>query len=367
MELFTESTIQDRVKSLFTRGIENDRLAHAYLFYGESGRGKAAFAFELAKALNCTGAGSIPCNTCSSCIKINNLNHPDVQYFFPVSKQTKPETVAGLLKQKSKNHYMSIDIEGHKNIPIERIRELKNEAKYAPNEAKKRFFIIDGSEYFSREAANSFLKLLEEPPEDLMIILITNDLNALLDTIRSRCQPVFFPAFSEQQIQEIVKRYHPVDTDIVPLIKIAQHNLHKVLRLISFGAEDKRENVLEFLRALAAGQMLELAGIIDFLCQKRDKNYIIDFLDLLILWIRDAWHVQMVGESMEFINIDYRTSIEKFANFYNHADMNNITELIEKAIYDIERNAHQSLTLTHLALKINEQLVLRQTSEKEFA
>ena len=365
MEFFTQGIIQDRVRTFFTKGIENNRLAHAYLFYGEAGRGKAAFAFELAKALNCDNADTIPCNECPSCVKFNNLSHPDLQYIFPVSKQTKTETITDLLKQKAKNPYSSVDIEGHKNIPIEKIREFKNEAKYAPNEARKRFFIIDGSEYFSREAANSFLKLLEEPPQDLMIILITNDRNALLDTIRSRCKPVFFPAFSEGEIKSIVHKYHPVDFDLVPIIKIAQNNLLKIFQLITSDSDEKREHILKYLRALASNQMLELANVIDFLCQKRDKNYIIEFLDLLILWLRDAYYHQLMNNECDYINVDFKEPIEKFANFYMNVNINLIIELIEQAIRDTERNAHPSLTLTNLALQINEQLVLRSISERD--
>ncbi len=355
MEFFTKGIVQDRIRTFFTKGIENNRLAHAYLFYGEAGRGKAAFAFELAKALNCTNQESIPCNECPSCIKINNISHPDIQYVFPISKQTKTETVAELLKQKAKNPYSSIDIEGHKNIPIEKVRELKNEAKYAPNEAQKRFFIIDGCEYFSREAANSFLKLLEEPPADLTIILITNDRNVLLDTIRSRCQPIFFPAFNEEQIRAIIKIYNPVDFDLFPVIKIAQNNLLKVFKLIASDSDEKREYILKYLRALAGNQMLELADIIDFLCQKRDKNYIIDFLDLLILWLRDAYYYHLLDNG-DFINVDFKEPIEKFAEYSRRTNLDNIIELVEHAIWNIEWNAHQSLTLTNLALKINEQL-----------
>ena len=365
MEFFTKGIIQDRIKSFFVKGIENNRLAHAYLFYGEAGRGKAAFAFELAKALNCSGSDSCPCNVCPSCIKINNLSHPDLQYIFPISKQIKTEIISYAFKQKAKNPYSSIDIEGHKNIPIEKIRELKNEAKYAPNEAKMRFFIIDGCEYFSREAANSFLKLLEEPPESLMIILITNDRMALMDTIRSRCQPVFFPAFNDEQIKVIIDTYHPVDFDIAPIIKIAQKNLVKIFKLITSESEENREYILKYLRSLASNQMLDLANVVDFLCQKRDKNYIIEFLDLLILWIRDAFYHQLIDTNSDYINIDYKEPIEKFANFYKQVDMDAIIELIEQTIRDIDRNAHQSLTLTNLALQINEQLVLRSTPEKE--
>jgi DNA polymerase-3 subunit delta' len=366
MEFFTKGIVQDRVRTFFAKGIENNHLAHAYLFYGNTGCGKAAFAFELAKALNCTNQESVPCNECPSCIKINNISHPDIQYVFPISKQTKTETITELLKQKAKNPYSSIDIEGHKNIPIEKIREFRNEAKYAPHEAQKRFFIIDGCEYFSKEAANSFLKLLEEPPEDLMIILITNDRNALLDTIRSRCQPVFFPSFNEEQIKAIVNKYNPVDFDLFPVIKIAQNNLLRVFTLITSDSSEKREYILKYLRTLAGNQMLELADIIDFLCQKRDKNYIIDFLNLLILWLRDAYYYQLMDND-DFINVDFKEPIEKFAEYSRNTNLNTIIELVEESIRDFEQNAHQSLTLTNLALQINEQLILRSIPERESA
>lgn len=365
MEYFTQGIIQDKIKSFFIQGIKNNRLAHAYLFYGDTGRGKAAFTFELAKVLNCSASANLPCNECPSCIKINNLSHPDLQYIFPISKQTKTETISDIIKKKAKNPYSSIDIEGHKNIPIEKIREFRNEAKYAPNEAKMRFFIVEGCEYFSREAANSFLKLLEEPPENLMIILITNDRMALLDTIRSRCQPVFFPAFNDEQIKAIVDKYNPVNFDLKSIIKIAQKNLIKVFKIITDESDEKREYILKYLRSLASNQMLDLADVIDFLCQKRDKNYIIDFLNLLILWIRDAYYHQLLNDQSDFINIDYKESIEKFAKFYNQVDMDAIIILVEQAIHDIERNTHQSLTLTNLALQITEQFSLRSTPVKE--
>ena len=209
------------------------------------------------------------------------------------------------------------------------------------------------------------VKLLEEPPDDLMIILIANDRNALLDTIRSRCQPVFFPAFSVDEIKSIVNKYHPIDFDLVPVIKIAQNNLIKVFKLITSDSNEKREYILKYLRALASNQMLELASVIDFLCQKRDKNYIIDFLDLLILWLRDAFYYQLMNEDCDYINVDFKEQIEKFANYYKNVNIDSIIDLIEQAIRDIERNAHQSLTMTNLALQIKEQLLLRSVPEGE--
>ena len=365
MDLFADSIIQDRVKSIFVQSIENNRLAHAYLFYGHEGCGKEAFALELAKVLNCTSGDKKPCNNCPSCIKINQLIHPDLQYIFPLSKQTKQETIAEIKKAKAANPYAGFDIEGHKNIPIEKIRELKNEAKYAPFEAEHRFFVITGAEFFSREAANSFLKLLEEPPDNLIIILISEDLHSLLDTIRSRCQPVFFPSFSDQQITNIVSRYIPNVQDILSIARIAQYNLKKVFNILESDSSENRERVYQFLRAIATNNMLDVADVSDYLAQKRDKNNILDFLNLLILWLRDALHHQVLGDTKDFINLDYIEQIEKFANRYKQSNLQEMIEIIERTSLDIQRNAHPTLTLTNLALELNDHLIKTELPAKE--
>jgi DNA polymerase-3 subunit delta' len=365
MNLFSGSIIQERVKLFFTQCISNDRLAHAYLFYGNEGCGKTAFAFELAKVLNCTSEDDKPCNECPSCIKINNRQHPDIQFVFPVSKQTKPETISDFLKVHSKNPYLIFDIEGHKNIPIEKIRELKNEAKYAPFEATKRFFIIDGAEYFSRESANSFLKLLEEPPDNILIILITNNIHAILDTIRSRCQPVLFPTFSEEQLIEIIRMYNPEAPNVMNSIKMAQGNLKKVFELLNSDSDELRKLAYHFLRAVAAKNISEYSEIIENISQKRDKNYISEFLDLLILWYRDAIHILGLENSEDIINLDLKDSIEKFARHYENKNFENVIEMIENAAIDIKRNAHPALTLTDLAIRMQEELTASRIGTKE--
>lgn len=356
MNLFGQSFAQNRIKTIFSQSITSDRLAHAYIFYGSEGSGKEAFAFELAKALNCSSSEQQPCNNCPPCLKINHLNHPDVKYIFAVSKQTSTDEMTQFYKIKAANPYLVLPITGHRNLSIEIIRELKNEAKYAPYEAAKRFFIISGAEYFSREAANSFLKLLEEPPDNLIIILITDDYHALLDTIRSRCQPIYFPQFSDEQIQQILERFSPTDKDVVPLIRIARNNVKKIFEMLDSDYNEKRQLIYGFIKSVAADNILPISQTVDQITQKRDKNYVVELLDLLILWLRDALHNLILKDRNDLINIDYAESIEKFSIFFQNSNLEKLIEIVEQTMFDLQRNAHPALTLMNLAIQMKNEL-----------
>jgi DNA polymerase-3 subunit delta' len=352
MRYFEKLIIQDKIKSFFKKVIENDHLAHAYLFHGNKGTGKVAFALELAKTLNCINPEHKPCGECPACVKITSSSHPDVKLVFPISKSTKEEKRSGLIKQKTRHPFKKLAISGHLNIPIETIRELKKEAMYAPFEAKKRLFIISGIEYFSREAANSFLKLLEEPPHNLMIILITNDINSVLDTIRSRCQPVLFPMFSEEQLMKIVSRYFDANDDLKALIRINQHDIGEILDSIENSEEDIRPIILNYMRALASNNWIEINKINEAIVQTRDKNKAQEFINMMLLWVSDAFRFSTIESADDILNIDMQDVIVKFASHYKQIDYTQVINLLEQAYTDIKTNLNVSLTLTHLALNM---------------
>ncbi|HID39102.1 MAG TPA: DNA polymerase III subunit [Calditrichaeota bacterium] len=356
MTYFDKTIVQERVQRFFVKSIEQNRLAHAYIFYGSEGRGKEAFAFELAKAVNCLSENNRPCNSCSSCVKIIKFSHPDLKYFFAAPKRIKDSEIRALLKKKAANAYRALPVAGHKTINIEMIRQLKNEAKYAPHEAQKRFFIISDAHLFTREAANSFLKLLEEPPENLHIILITSELNVLLDTIRSRCQPVFFPPFDEQQINEIVKHHYTFEGNLTSLIRMAQFNLNKVFNFLEDDPAEKRELVYALFQNIAKGNISSIMDIIDRITGRRDKNLITDFLSLMILWLRDAMNRLITGDESLLVNTDYNEAIRKFADYFETTDFASTIALVEEARFDIERNGHPALILTNLVLNMSDAL-----------
>jgi DNA polymerase-3 subunit delta' len=357
MEFFDKYPVHEAIKQRITTSIDNDKLAHALLFYGPEGSGKEAFALELARYLNCDSTLNRPCYQCPSCGKITQLKHPDIKFLFPTSSKWKDEDIRTRLKKKADNPFARIDLPGHTVIQIERIRELKEEAKFASFEAKNKVFIISDAEKMSREGANSFLKLLEEPPEGLIIILITSSRHLLLDTIRSRCQQIYFPPLSPEDAARVVHLYHENVDNLRQITHIAQGNLKQIFDLMDLDLAAKRKHLIEYLRAAAAGKALDVLRVVDSLTMKRDKNFLKELLDLLILWFRDAVYLTAIGPETTITNLDYETELKKFSENYAKSDFNKIVQFIEEAQLNLQRNVFNPLLLTNLAFRINRELI----------
>ena len=163
------STIgHDKAVNALQRSLQEGRLSHAYLLVGPGHVGKMTLALDLARAVNCLGEQR-PCGECNQCRRIADGLHADV-HVLGVDSQTAgdgPSRVA---------------------IGIAQVRDVQREASLKPYEGRFRVFIFDGAEHLSEEAANSLLKILEEPPEQVILVLLASDAGQLLPTIVSRCQ-----------------------------------------------------------------------------------------------------------------------------------------------------------------------------------
>jgi DNA polymerase-3 subunit delta' len=356
VKYFEHITIQSKAIKKIKQSLTNYRLAHAYLFYGQEGCGKDAIALEVAKALNCHNNDSRPCNSCSSCKKISQFNHPDIKYIFPTSSSWSLNEIKDKLNLKAVNPYSKIDMSGHAIISIERIRELKNESKYAPYEADRKVYIISDADKMTRESSNSFLKLLEEPPENLFIILTTSFINSVLETIRSRCHMIYFPTLTYESALSVVKKYQNVDDETQKIIHIAQGNLKAIFQLLQQDVEEKRQMVYEYLRAVASGNVLNLIEIVDTITKQRDKNFLMDILNLLILWFKDALQLVYLGMDTEIINIDFKEEIKRFTQIYKTSNFENIINEIEKTLRKLHYNIYNPLLLTVLGIRIKNNL-----------
>ena len=296
-----------------------------------------------------------PCGECANCKRITHFNHPDVKFIFPAPKNIQNEQIKQIIQSKVKNPYGMLPLVGSKNISIDAIRELKEEAKYAAVEGGYRVIIISGAEHFSREAANSFLKLLEEPPEKFLIILITEALHVILDTIRSRCQPVYFPEFTDEQIEQIIRQYETVEVDLQPLIRMAHSNVKRIFQMLHADYSEQKKWLLAFIRAVAVENYFHVNELLEQIARGGQQNHL-ELLNLLNGWFTDVLHLQQDAQYQRLINIDLQEPLRKFSKSYTQIRLSEIIEGIENAQKAIESNAHPIMTWLNLAIHIHDWL-----------
>src|SRR5579862_39122 len=202
------STTQQSLQ-LLQRSLERGRLAHGYLFSGSDLESLEAIARTLAKTLNCEkpvckgGQAIDSCDHCLSCKKIEHQNHPDVHWVRPESKS--------------------------RIITVAQIRELMREIQLKPNESKIKVAIVVASDRLKVEGANAFLKTLEEPPADSVIILLTTDPQRMLETIVSRSLRLSFGDGSVRPIDDAQREWL---TDFSDLAGAEQKSLMSRYRLL---------------------------------------------------------------------------------------------------------------------------------------
>ena len=178
-QLWSEVFGQNDIKNILTNQILTNKISHAYIFSGSRGIGKTTFARLFSKTLNCKNRKENeiePCNHCESCISINNSNDFNI-----------------------------IEIDAASYTGVDNIRELRNIAKIPASEKSYKIFIIDEAHMLSKQAFNALLKILEEPPERVIFILATTEINKILDTILSRCQIFNFKKATLEEILQDMK------------------------------------------------------------------------------------------------------------------------------------------------------------------
>ncbi|HET6266406.1 MAG TPA: DNA polymerase III subunit delta' [Acidobacteriota bacterium] len=174
---FTDFAGNERIVEHFKKALERKQLGHAYLFSGPAGTGKSTLARLICKTLLCKKPGpNGPDNECASCHKFDSGNHSDFHYFEP----------DGL--------YFKIDL----------VRQIIHQASLRPVESQWKTFVLEGADLMRDEAANALLKVLEEPPGQAILFLIAQSSEALLPTIRSRCQNFAFQPLQNREIERVL-------------------------------------------------------------------------------------------------------------------------------------------------------------------
>ncbi|KAA3600946.1 MAG: hypothetical protein DWQ06_08990 [Calditrichaeota bacterium] len=368
--MFQNVVGQNRVKDFFTRVIREDRLSHAYIFSGMLGVGKSAVAFELAKILNCPNNN---CGVCPDCIQVSKLQHQNLHLVYPLpsvsSKNRDDHPLKGLserdieqikeeISAKAKNPYHRIVITKAREILTQSIRHLSSEVSFSISKHNYNFVIIFQADTMNEHSANAFLKLLEEPPQKTIFILLTDLPKNLLTTILSRCQLIRFDLLSEAEIVEslVSQGYTKEESEKVALI--SNGSLKNALENLNINLTEKFDLALNFLRVVAICDPQKVISLAKTL-SKSERSELINLLRLMMSWFTDCLILKGELTERKLVFEPYKENLEKFIERYKFANLQKAVELLEKAIDSINRNVYINLLLTDLMIQLNKTIIAR--------
>ena len=307
---------------LLERSLANGRTAHAYLLLGLPQIGKTTLALNFAQVLNCLGEGK-PCGQCRSCLKIAHGNHPDVRVI---------EAVNGTIK-------------------IDQIRAMQREVVLSPHEGRWKIYIIRQMERATTEAANCLLKTLEEPPDQVILVLTASDMDQLLPTIISRCQVLNLRPPSRLLVQKALEERWEVDPGRARLLaRLSDGRLGWAVR--ASGDEAilrKRERRLDEMMELMGQGRVERLRYAQHLSTSPDG--LREVLDLWLSWWRDLLLIEG-GSSTEISNVDREATLRSQARGYSLTQVRDFIEALRTAVWQLEHNANTRLTLEILMLNL---------------
>ncbi len=291
-----------------------------YLFLGPDGVGKRTAGVEFAKAINCEKNSQDACDDCVSCNKIESGNHPDVFCIFPEGPSD--------------------------SIKIEKIRDIIYQASLKPYEAKKRVFVINEAETATLEAQNAFLKLLEEPPESHIMILIASSLAGLLPTVLSRCKILRFNLLSRELVQEFLMTHDIEQEEAVLFSHMAMGSIGRALSFKENDLISRRNQVVNdfFFRKSALLREDVLKGQID--------EDIEETLYILLCWYRDLFVSKFTQEESQILNIDRFSEISSYSNRFTKDKLEQDLFSIMKTIEYTRRNVNPKIALFNLAVDL---------------
>lgn len=368
----------ERTKRILQNSIIENRLSHAYCFIGIEGIGKDALAIQFAKVTNCEspiieGKNIDSCDVCNSCKAFDNLSHPNIELIFSLpagkSSDTKGdsafdkmspeqiETIKEEIEHKAKNPYLPIQIANATQIKIASVRDVKSKLAMSSFNGKRRFVVVLKSEEMNNEAANAFLKTLEEPHDSITIIMITSKPEALIQTIMSRCQQIIIPPLDDNHIiRKLMFDDKVSEIDARIASRFAQGSYLKALEFVSDENRLLRNQVVDILRtSLKKSKFREdFVKKVEEFAKSKDKNHISRSLQMLMFWLNDVNSVKHGASPEQIINLDDIDTILKFNSAFGSKRIDLAIAEIEKGIQLIFRNVNQNLAIITIFLKLRQ-------------
>ncbi|MDA0264635.1 MAG: DNA polymerase III subunit delta' [Chloroflexi bacterium] len=326
---------QDILLRRLELSLRQRKQSHAYLISGAPHVGKMALAINLSQAVNCLEGPGVPCGSCVQCTRIAQGLHADIRTLAPGRGEDarSPKTVIG----------------------IDQVREVQHWVSLNPFEGSCSVVIVDGAESMSEDAANALLKTLEEPPAQVMILVLTSDEHALLSTVRSRCQTLTMaPMSKEGMVDRLVNAHQVAPEQAEQLFRLSRGCMGWAIRALNDSQVlEQRQADLEKIReTLEAGLETrftyanEVASLFG-----SDRDAAKDLLALWLRWWRDLLLIKEGAE--EFLhNSDHADSLRSQASGLNTPQIVRFINHLMTTLSSLDSNASPRLTMEVLMINL---------------
>jgi len=314
---FNDVLGHSRPLSIIQAYLENNRFSGAFIFSGPEGIGKKLIAKIIAQELNCLAESNRPCENCASCLKTQKEEHPDLH----------------LIQN------------GQSQIKIEDIREILRQANMRPYEGRSKVFIIDNAHKLTVEAANSLLKVLEEPPNDVLIILITHKPQNIIKTVLSRCKAIKFSPLIRSELETVLVENYGVDkTTAHFLAYYAEGRLGLALKLKDTPLLQEKNKIFDSF--ILSSKPLEH----NIMSQSKEQLSV--SLNILASWFRDIYLLKCGLSDKETIHLDRHSDLLKLIPRFSFKQLDEIMAALSESSLYLERNINSKLILHNLGAQL---------------
>lgn len=367
---FTDIIGQNHIKEHLQQSTEKGRIPHAQLFVGQEGSGALPMAMAYAQLLLCSSA--IDKEACAK--KCATLQHPDLHFAFPVTTNdsVKKHPVSNLFLEDWRvfnkiqpygslfNWLHHIGVENKQGIiNVDEAEDVVKKLTLKSYEGGFKVMIIWMAEKMNIAAANKLLKLIEEPPQKTVFLLVTENEEQIINTIQSRCQALHFPKLSEQDIANaLVEKEHCETNKALQIAHEAEGNYNKAIHLLHNNSSDSifEEWYVTWVRtafkakgnATVIKELVAWSNVIAKTGRETQKR----FLEYCLQFFRQALLLNYKAEELVFMETKTGFNLQKFAPFVHSGNILAIEKEISEAMYHIERNGNAKIILLDLSMKL---------------
>ena len=366
---FKDVVGQEKIKKRLIRSVREQRISHAQLFAGPEGTGKLALAIAYAQYISCKNKGEDDsCGVCSSCHKYQKLAHPDLHFAFPVFNSAKiknavsddylpqwRETISQSPYLNLSKWLENIDAGNAQGLIYERESDaIYRKLNLKSFESEYKVMIIWLPEKMNAACSNKLLKIIEEPPSKTLFLLVSENEEAIISTIRSRAQLIKVPFIERTAISQALEKIENVDNDVIPdAVHLSGGNYIKALDYLS----PNEDNLLffqkfqEMMRFAYKREVLELMTWAEEMAQiGRDKQKA--FFSAALRLIREYFVMNMKKSTLTYLNQDEKDWGKRFAPFINEKNIMQFTEEFELGIKHISMNGNPRIVFLDTALRM---------------